>query len=73
LNKEKAEYPIYRFISPITLKIEFLSTSMADVACLMPKVKRLDGRTIEYVDNDFAVMFEAIMALVTLAYSANIS
>jgi D-aminopeptidase len=45
---------------------------MADVACLMPDVKRLDGRTVEYVNGDYAVMFEAIMALVTLAYSANL-
>ncbi len=73
LNKEKAEYPLFRFNGPITLRIEFLSTSMADVACLMPHVKRLDGRTIEYLETDYAVMFEAIMAIVTLAYSANIS
>lgn len=73
LNKEKAEYPLFTFDSPVTLKIEFLSTSMADVACLMPNVQRLDGRTIEYIEKDYAVMFEAIMALVTLAYSANIS
>jgi D-amino peptidase len=73
LNKDKSEYPLFTFTGPITLKIEFLSTSMADVACLMPHVKRLDGRTIEYVETDYAIMFEAIMALVTLAYSANIS
>lgn len=73
LAKEKVEYPIFKFNSPITLRIEFLSTSMADVACMMPHVKRMDGRTIEFTENDYAVMFEAIMAIVTLAYSANIS
>jgi len=73
LAKDKSEYPLYRFKPPITLKIEFISTSMADVACLMPQVKRLDGRTIEYVQDDYAVMFEAIMALVTLASTANIA
>lgn len=63
-------FPLYTFVSPITLKIEFHSTAMTDVACLMPYVKRLDGRTVEYVNNDYGVIFEAIMALVTLASSA---
>lgn len=72
LTKAKDEYPLYTFTTPITLKIEFISTAMADVACLMPEVKRLDGRTVEYSHADYAVMFEAIMALVTLAYSANL-
>ncbi len=73
LSKDKSAYPLYKFEPPVTLKIEFLSTSMADVACLMPHVNRLDGRTVEFREDDYAVMFEAIMALVTLAYSANIS
>jgi D-amino peptidase len=73
LAKDKSEYPLYKLDSPVTLKIEFISTSMADVACLMPNVKRLDGRTVEYVQDDYAVMFEAVMALVTLASTANIA
>lgn len=63
---------LYTFSSPITLKIEFHSTAMTDVACLMPHTKRLDGRTVEYQDNDYAVIFEAIMALVTLASTVGI-
>jgi len=58
---------LYTFSQPIHLKIEFHSTAMTDQACLMPKVKRLDGRTVEFVDDDYAVVFDAIMALVTLA------
>jgi D-amino peptidase len=73
LCKEKTEYPLYKFQPPISLKIEFASTSMADVACLMPHVTRLDGRTIEFREDDYAVMFEAIMALVTLASTANLA
>jgi len=73
LAKEKSEYPLYKFEPPIMLKIEFASTSMADVACLMPYVKRIDGRTIEFEEDNYAVMFEAIMALVTLASTAEIA
>jgi D-aminopeptidase len=36
----------------------------------MPHTKRLDGRTIEFIDDDYGVIFEAIMALVTLAYGS---
>lgn len=72
LHLAKQDIPIYSFEPPITLKIEFHSTAMTDQACLMPHVKRLDGRTVEYVENDYAVIFEAIMALVTLAASAAI-
>ena len=69
LTKAKADIPLYNFEAPITLKIEFHSTAMTDQACLMPYVKRLDGRTVEYIADDYAVIFEAIMALVTLAAS----
>lgn len=68
----KKDIPLYTFSSPITLKIEFHSTAMTDVACLMPHTKRLDGRTVEYSDSDYAVIFEAIMALVTLASTVGI-
>lgn len=65
-------YPLYKLESPYELKIEFHSTAMTDQACLMPYVKRLDGRTVSYTDNDYSVIFEAVMALVTLASTAGI-
>jgi len=68
----KKDIPLYTFSSPIRLKIEFHSTSITDCAALLPHSKRLDGRTIEYVDDDYGVIFEAIMALVTLAYGATL-
>lgn len=68
----KSDIPLYTLSNPITLKIEFHSTAMADVACLMPHTKRLDGRTVEYSESDYGVIFEAIMALVTLASTASI-
>lgn len=73
LAKDKADYPIYKFEAPITLKIEFIATTMADVASYMPNVKRLDGRTIEFREDNYSVMFEAIMALVTLASTAELA
>ncbi|MBP7932765.1 MAG: M55 family metallopeptidase, partial [Candidatus Syntrophosphaera sp.] len=55
------------FEPPLSLKIEFNHSSMADQAQLMPYTKRLDGRTIEYQTDDYAILFEAIMVLVYLA------
>jgi len=51
----------------ITLKIELAYTSMADCAELMPSAKRLDGRTIQIVHSDYAVILDSIMAIVMLA------
>ncbi len=72
LTPTKAKIPLYTFTAPITLRIEFHSTAMADQACLMPYTKRIDGKTVEYTDNDYAIIFEAIMALVTLASTVGI-
>lgn len=65
----KKDVPILKYSAPITLKIEFHSTAMADMACLMPRVQRLDGKTVSYQEDDYAVLFDAIMALITLAAS----
>lgn len=70
LDKDQTSVPRYTFPPDSVLHIEFHSTAMTDVASLMPGVKRLDGRNIEYRANDYAVMFDAIMALVTLASTA---
>ena len=71
LKKGAERKSLYRFTSPITLKILFNSSSMADVASLIPYTTRLDGRTIAFTHNDYGVVFEAIMALTTIAYTVN--
>jgi len=72
MKKDRSEYPLFTFKSPITLKIEFMTTSMTDVACYMPYTKRIDGRTVEFADDDYRIIFDAIMALVTLASTENL-
>ncbi|HOR30157.1 MAG TPA: M55 family metallopeptidase [Candidatus Syntrophosphaera thermopropionivorans] len=67
LTRTKEEIPLFTFEPPLSLKIEFNHSSMADQAQLMPYTKRLDGRTIEYQTDDYAILFEAIMVLVYLA------
>jgi len=67
LSKSPDSLPLYRFEAPITLKIEFNHSSMADQAALMPYTKRLDGRTLEFTADDYEIVFETIMVLVYLA------
>lgn len=71
LNQDIEKIPIYTFQYPVTLKIEFATTAMADVASLMPYTNRIDGRTIEFIHMDYKTVFDALMALVTLASSVN--
>ncbi len=71
-SRDKNSFGHFTFDTPIKLKIEFHSTSMAEMACLMPYVKRLDGKTVEYVNDDYKIIFEAIVALITLAYATGI-
>lgn len=63
---------IYSFSAPIELRIEFHSTAITDVVALMPGAQRLDGKTILYVHDDYGIIFNALMALITLAYATGI-
>lgn len=71
LIRPRQDFPLYTFDSPITMTIEFRCTSMADMAAIMPEVTRIDGRTVQYTHTNYAVVFEAIMALVVLAYGSD--
>lgn len=68
----RKDIPNLTYTAPLNLKIEFHSTAMADMACLMPNVQRLDGKTVSYQEEDYAVLFDAIMALITLAAATSI-
>jgi D-amino peptidase len=52
---------------PIRLEVEFAFTQMADMAELVPGSVRADGRTIEYVHDDYWEVFRAWRALYNLA------
>jgi D-amino peptidase len=70
LNSDVKKIPVYKFEPPIKLKIEFQTSSMADLAEMLPDIKRLDGFTIELVHNDYSEVFDAIDALATLVRTA---
>jgi len=53
--------------SPVRLEVEFQLTQMADMAELVPGSKRIGGRTLEYVHDDYREVFRAWRALYNLA------
>jgi D-amino peptidase len=55
---------------PIRLEVEFALAHMADMAELVPGSVRIDGRTVEYVHDDYREVFRAWRALYNLAGSA---
>lgn len=54
---------------PLRLEIDFLRTTQADVAALLPNSRRTAGRTVEYDADDYLEIFKACRALLLLAAS----
>ncbi len=52
---------------PYALRLAFLNSGMADHAELMPGVKRVDGRTVEFETRDIHELFRAMLAAMILA------
>jgi D-amino peptidase len=69
LKTDVKKFPVYKFSQPVTLKIDLQTASMADVVEMMPGVKRIDGVTIELLQDDYIQVFDAIDAISVLARS----
>lgn len=59
--------PAPLIFAPVTLRVEFHYTQMADMASLMPGATRLDGRTIEFQANDAPAALCSFRTAVSLA------
>lgn len=57
----------FKIRSPINLKVVFINPGMAEVAELVPKSKRLDGRTVSYSSKNVLEVYKAFLAMITLA------
>ena len=51
----------------VTIEMEFYRADYADQLDLIPGVKRLDGRTVAYTGDDFAVVYMLMRALLSLS------
>lgn len=52
---------------PITLTVEFMRSSHADLAELIPGSRRVGGRYLEYRHDDFSIIFRVCRAMLILA------
>jgi D-amino peptidase len=57
----------FTFKSPITLRLALARSSQADRCLLMPNVKLVAPRVVEFTDEDYAVLYNAFRALMVLA------
>ncbi len=71
LKRERTSFPLYRFSGDISMKITFNSSSFADMAEMIPYSKRLDGRTVEFREKDYKILFETMTAMIALSYTVN--
>lgn len=54
---------------PSTITVSMFDPAMADAAELLPEVKRLDDRTVEFAHEDYSVLFRLFLAVGVLGIS----
>ncbi|HHC18863.1 MAG: M55 family metallopeptidase [Euryarchaeota archaeon] len=54
---------------PVTMRIRFTNSAMADIAELLPFVKRIDGKTITYTSKDIVDAYKIMELLAIASYS----
>ncbi|MEM2916809.1 MAG: M55 family metallopeptidase [Candidatus Bathyarchaeia archaeon] len=65
--KNLKKFKPFKIEPPLRLELTFVSTDMTQMAELVPGVKRIDGRTISFVSNDFLELYKAFYAMIVLA------
>jgi len=59
-----------RLRAPYRFEVAFIHTHMADLCLRIPGVKRKDGRTVVFRQEDYLVGFKQLLALLSLAYAS---
>lgn len=67
--KNRAGWRLFKPPSPSTLTITVFDPAMADAAELLPQVKRLGDRQIEFSNEDYSVLFRLMLAVGALGAS----
>ncbi|KUK80013.1 MAG: Peptidase M55 D-aminopeptidase [Petrotoga mobilis] len=63
IDKNKEYFDVYTFNSPIEMIVEFSDTSKADMVESMPLTERIDGRKVKISNDNYRVIFEALLAI----------
>ncbi len=62
---------LLKFKNPVKATVDFSRTTMADVACMLPSVKRKGGRKIYFESNNFREFYDFFSAIVSLVHGVN--
>lgn len=65
--ERREEIASVQYEMPVTLTLQFMYSSMADVAELIPGVERADGVTVSYTSADYLEAFGCIRGLLLMA------
>lgn len=65
--KNIANLKPFKIKPPIKLKVIFINPGMAEMAELVPRSKRVDGRTVSFSSKDMIEVYKAFRAMITLA------
>lgn len=55
---------------PVTVTVDFLQTTRADVAALLPGSRRPNARRVEFTAPDMPIAYQALLTMLRLAWSA---
>lgn len=61
----------FKLNTPITLEIDMAYTSMVDIIEMMPRIKRVSGRTISFTSLNYLEVYKAMIAVITLAMQSS--
>jgi D-amino peptidase len=65
--KNLKQFKPFKINPPIKLDVEFINTGMTEMAELVPGTKRIDGRTVSFVSDDYLEAFKVLRVMITLA------
>lgn len=68
--RRMADMRPFQLPTPVTMEIDTLRTSQADVLELVPGMRRTASRTVSYTAYDFADIYRALMVVIYLGASA---
>jgi len=64
--KSVHKFKPFRIKPPMKIDVFFIHTGMTEMAELLPGTKRIDGRTVSFVSEDYLEAFKALQAVITL-------
>jgi D-amino peptidase len=63
----KARGRVFAVTAPVTLRVVLHRAGHADMATLIPAIRRVDGRTVEWTGEDMKTAYQVYRAIATLA------